>query len=148
MQKLSGALQAAEARNRDQAALLLAAESRERQAATDAEAARHAIEDARAEIAKLISEGNTSKEDMQATISSLQQVHQDASNAQAVAEQSLRMKSEEISQLHSLLQGLCDIDHIAPHLPPVYMPLQRKRSMLVSRRLLDQDDKLCCVAQA
>lgn len=106
MQTLSAALQGAEARNSEQTALLLAAESRERQAATDAEVARHAIEEARAEIVKLSLESHAAKEHLQGTIDSLQLAYQEAADAQAVAEHSLRAKSEELVQLHTLLEGV------------------------------------------
>eukprot|EP00892_Ulva_mutabilis_P006917 jgi/Ulvmu1/4598/UM002_0327.1 len=106
MQILSGALQCAEARSAEQTAVLLAAQSRERQAATDAEAARHAIEEARADIAKLTADAKNSKEQLQETISKLQQSYEEAAHAQAEAEQALRTKNEEVAQLHSLLPGM------------------------------------------
>lgn len=109
MQTLSIALQASEARNKEQTDLLLAAESRERQAATDADAARQAIQEARAESAKLSSEAISTQETMQGCINALQRSYDEAVDAQATANQSLRMREEEIAQLHNLLQGLCSL---------------------------------------
>lgn len=109
MQTLSGALQASEARNTEQTDLLLAAESRERQAATDADAARQAIQEARAESSKLSSEVISVQETMQGSINALQQSYDEAAAAQATASQSLRIREEEIAQLHKLLQGVCNL---------------------------------------
>ena len=109
MQTLSGALQNAETHSSEQSALLLAAKSRERQAATDAEVARTAIQEARAANEKLSSEATSTQEAMQGTINSLQQSYDEAAAAQATAECSLRIRDEEIAQLHTLLQGLFNL---------------------------------------
>lgn len=104
-QVLSGALRTAEAQIDEQAGRLLEAESRERQAATDAEAARSVILEARAEIGKLTTDAASDKQAAEVTIRNLQRSYDEAAAAQESAERSLRSRDEEITQLHTLLQG-------------------------------------------